>query len=241
MENEKKKRIRRTKADLEKDLWNAAEKLITEGGFPRITVAKLMRNTRADLHVFYNRYVNIEEYQRFLATQLNDKWAAAVKVDDEKNPIENLKDIATQMIDLLATDKMLQKLLAWELNETNEITHYSVSRRSQANNLITSYFNKELPASGINNNIVLSLIMGGIYYIMLSSHMGPFNQVDFSKTENVTALKATINLLIDRITYNANPIEDERKRIARNLLKENVSPDVICKSTGLSMEELGNL
>lgn len=241
MENEKKKRIRRTKADLEKDLWNAAEKLIAEGGFPRITVAKLMRNTKADLHVFYNRYTNIEQYQQFLATQLNEKWETAVAVDDDKNPIENLKDIATQVIDLLSKDKMMQKLLAWELNENNDITRASIARRSQTNNLITSYFNKELPSNGLNNNIVLSIIMGGIYYIMLSSQIGPFNQVDFTKTENVTALKATINQLIDRITYNANPIEDERKRIARNLLKENLSPDIVCKSTGLSMEELGNL
>lgn len=62
MEETKPKRYRRTKADIEKSIKQAAETIILKKGFSEMTVLDIIKHAKIEPITFYTRYRNLEEF-----------------------------------------------------------------------------------------------------------------------------------------------------------------------------------
>lgn len=78
-EKVEKKRFRRTKIAIERDVLQAVGSLIEELGFSNVTLTGVARRAKIEPAVFYRRYNNLEElFDKY--TQKYDYWLAWLKV-----------------------------------------------------------------------------------------------------------------------------------------------------------------
>lgn len=241
------KRFRRTKENIEKDLFDAAIRVIEKSGFSGLTVTSLTKAASAEPPVFYNRYKDMTDFiDKFVRSY--DYWLKdTITIDYTKgSAIKNIENIIVNLLDLLHDNICMQKLIAWEMNEDNLITRRTSQNRDNNCEPLIRYFEEEFKNCNINFNTATALLIGGIYYLIIHREMGTFNLVDYSKTENIEILKDNIRLIIRNIfsDYNANPSKKQEKttvEIAIELLKNGVSTDIIHRSTGLSTKAISSL
>ena len=201
------KRSRRTKVDLENDLKNAALKVISEVGFSGLSVAKLLKEAKADPPVFYNRYSDISDFiDKFV--RMYDYWLNdSISIDFKKgNAVKNIEDIVINLIDLLSENDCMQKLLAWELTDDNPITKRTSQNRDNNSTSLINYFEEEFKDCEVNFNILLGVIIGGIYYLIIHRKLATFNNVDYTTDKSIALLKDNIRLIIRKTLVIPNSV-----------------------------------
>lgn len=248
MEEEKVKtaqRYRRTRASLEQDIVTAAESLIAEKGFSKLKLTDLCERAKIESPVFYNRYRDMDDFvEKFVRDY--DYWLSDnVQLDEKKmSPVENMNNIVQTLIDSLAANPVMQKLIAWELNENNYVTRRTAQNRDNNSQEVIHYFENQLKASDINFNVGSAILIGGVYYLIMHKDLATFNNIDFSTEEGMQMLKETVTKMIYKLfgsTRGRAASTTEKltsQRIARNLLQSGVDRDTILKATGLSEDEL---
>ncbi len=244
-DNNTPKRHRRKKADLEQDLFNAANKIIKKHGFTGLTMSRLMREAKAENAVFYNRYKDMNDFlDKFVRNY--DYWLNdSLQFNSEAHPLENAKNLMVGLIDSLLESNTMQKLIAWEMNEKNFITQRAAQNRDNNSQLIIEYFEKALANCKVSFNVGTAVMLGGIYYLIIHRELGTFNNIDFSTPEGIAKLKHDIPLMLEQLyqDYQSEGEEDNSKEIeiARRLIKNNVERKIIKESTGLADEILDTL
>lgn len=248
MDTAKSKKVRRTKQTLEKDLFNAAIKIVSEVGFSGLTVSLLMKETKAESQVFYNRYRNIDEFIDKFVREF-DYWltdTVAFHPEENTNAIKNAQNIINGLIDSLLENSCMQKLLAWELNEDNYITRRTSQNRDNNLERLIEYFEKALNGCEVNFNVGTAILIGGVYYLIIHRKMGTFNKIDFNTKEGIELLKKNISIMYSKIfdDYNVNKnqiIEEHTINIAKELLKNGIDPSIVQCSTGLTEKVISSL
>lgn len=244
-QKENSKRNRRSKHEIEQSMFEAATKIISKGGFPSLTVTGLILEAQIDPPVFYNRYLDIEDFVSVYVRNY-DYWLRdtidVTKLKD--NPIDNMILIIDGLIDSLLTNIPMQKLIAWEMNEENNITKRTSMSRDLTAIQIINYFMNALKNCKIQYDATLSLIIGGIYYLVI--HKGTFNFIDFSKKESIELLKKNIHMILRKVfddykTSNTSKEESSMKNVAIGLIKNKVDSQIIKEVTGLDDKELNIL
>jgi len=244
-DNSTPKRHRRKKADLEQDLFNAANKIIKKYGFTGLTMSRLMREAKAENAVFYNRYKDMNDFlDKFVRNY--DYWLNdSIHLDDEAHPLENAKNIMVGLIDSLLENTTMQKLIAWEMNEKNFITQRAAQNRDNNSRLLIEYFGKTFANSKVSFNVGTAVMLGGIYYLIIHRELGTFNDIDYSTPEGIARLKHDIPLMVEQLykDHQNDGAENNSKEIeiARRLIKNNVEREIIKDSTGLTDEILDTL
>lgn len=230
------KRVRRTKEDIEKALFQAAISVIEKVGFQGLTVTSILKEAKADPPVFYNRYKDmndfIEKFVRNYDYWLNDSIAINIENDAA---VDNIRDIMIHLIDELRDNSCMQKLLAWELSDNNFITRRTAQNRDNNSESLIGFFESRFKKADVNFNVATAILIGGIYYLIIHREVGTFNKIDFSTKEGIGLLKSTIAAILSKLFDDsvANPSK-EVERIAVELMKNGVSIDIIQRSTGLS-------
>jgi len=231
--NQKARKPRRTKADLEKAIRVAAEKLIVERGFSDTLVTDIMKMADIEPTVFYKRYKNISEfYSEFVKER--DYWFSDIIKDAMKG--EDLMDdvysmLCCQLSELSGKSLMLE-LLRWEVAQGNDITNYTSKLREEhtlplAGKYLSHYF-------GTNVDIVAwsALLIGGIYYLCLHKDRAPFCGIDVNNTEHVERLRMALHSIVEQLRWLMEK-QSEKEKIAENLRKQGVSEDIIKKCISL--------
>lgn len=230
------KRVRRTKANLEKGLFEAAINVIGKVGFQELTVTSLMKEAKAEAPVFYNRYTDMTDFiDKFVRNY--DYWLNDSVQIDAKNytPIENMQDIMIDLVDQLADNVCMQKLLAWEMSDNNFITRRTAQNRDNNSESLISYFKTSLKNYDQHSTATIAILIGGIYYLVIHREVGTFNGIDFSTKEGMNTLKSALIDITEKLFQDTFLCPSkEAQRIAIELMKNGVSTDVIQRSTGLS-------
>lgn len=245
-ENNVTKRHRRKKADLENDLFTAANKIISKYGFTGLTMSRLMKEAKAENAVFYNRYRDMSDFlDKFVRKY--DYWLNDSLVFDpeNQNAVENVKSVMAGLVDSLLENTSMQKLIAWELNESNFITRRTAQNRDNNSETLIKYFEDNLKNCKISFNISTAILLGGIYYLIIHRQLGTFNQVNYNTPEAIALLKEQLALIVDKVyddylEEDGNP-NSPTVQIAQKLINNNVSREIIMDSTGLSGETLDKL
>lgn len=244
------RRNRRTKVEIEKSLFDAATKIIEKSGFQGLTVTGIAQQAKIEPPVFYNRYKDLNDFIDIYVRDYDFWLRDSLEVNlSGNNPVEVLTRLFDGVIDSLANNVPMQKLIAWEMNERNFVT----KRTSQARDInaikVIDYFLDALKNSSVKSDYAIALILGGIYYLVIHRDLGTFNYIDFTKQESIEKLKENLHIITRKIfddyktpARDTSKAEDKQTiQIARELLKSNVSYEVVQKATKLNDEVLKSL
>jgi AcrR family transcriptional regulator len=229
MEENKPKRYRRTKADLEADIIKSAEALIKKKGFSAMFVTDLIKKAKIEPPVFYNRYNNLDEFFDDFVKKY-DYWFKDVIAgtqfpsNDEDGYISIFKEVQRALVDR----SVMLELLRWEIAEGNETTKRTAMLREMHTLPLVKSFEERFKDSDIDIAAISSLIIGGIYYLNLHRERSYFSEIDIKSEEGQKRIEHTIDML-GHIIFQYKEKEDIRASIAEKLKREGVSQDVIDK------------
>lgn len=242
-----KKRARRSKSEIENSLFEATGRIIERVGFPGLTVTELLAEAKIDPPVFYNRYEDIDDLiERYVKNY--DYWLReTIEVTSiEDDPVEAMSTILNELIDSLIGNIPMQKLIAWEMNESNRITRRTAQARDLTSSLVIYHFTDALKNCSVKYDHTLSLIIGGLYYLIIHRNLGTFNFIDFSRKESIDNLKENLSVILRKLFDDYVPSSNSKPQakdhsmedVARELIKNNVDYKIIKKATKLSDTKL---
>ncbi|GAB6118988.1 TetR/AcrR family transcriptional regulator [Dysgonomonas termitidis] len=248
MGSTKKTRIRRTSQEIEETLYKAAETIIGEHGYHGLSMRAIYHEANTEHAVFYKRFEDLNDFLEKFARRFDYWLNDSIKVDIKDNTVKNAQKIMSDLIDVLIDNPCIQKLLIWEMSENNYITQRTAQNRDNNCQNLTRYFMKGFKDCEVNFNHASSILIGGIYYIVLFRKMGTFNLIDYSEEEAIKELKETINIMVKRVftdydeaTIKAKSANNEAVRIAKSLLKKDVSYEIVKETTRLDDKTLKGL
>lgn len=195
------RRPRRTKADIEKRINDAAVELITQKGFADVQLTEITRKADIEPMVFYNRYHNMDEfYDEFVKKY--DYWLTDVikqqGTDTTEPSEENCAEIMDGLITELISDKIMLEILRWEVGSGNPVTERTALFREMLNlQLVFKY--KKLFREGnspIDIAAFSALIIGGIYYQFLHRDRSSFCGLDFNDPKDIEIMRNTVSQLV---------------------------------------------
>jgi AcrR family transcriptional regulator len=199
-ETKTKERIRRSKKEIESLIWAALERMVLRGGFNSVTLVGLAYEAGVEPPVIYNRFDDLNDLFNKYA-QTNDLWLEnTMEINPKLNVKENAKKMYSRLIDALYENEVMQRILVWELNDNFPVTRAIAQKREYANGFLLAYFNNGVKKEGnMDFNIICSLIISGIYYLVLHKNISTFCAVDFNKEESKEKLKKNVAYLVDNL------------------------------------------
>lgn len=228
-ENEIKRRNRRTKIAIERDVLQAVGELIEEVGFNNVTLTGVAERAKIEPAVFYRRYANLDElFDRY--TQKYDYWLGGIAENMPKNLTEeeSFKWIMQNLIQALLKNKGMQQLLIWELSDDNPITRRTARLREMINEPLVRLLEYKFSGTGLDINVISAMMISGIYYLILHRKRSLFCDVDFNTKKGKERLRVATDQL-STIMFDQIQKAGELNRIADKLRAEGVSEDVIMK------------
>ncbi|MEI6754089.1 MAG: TetR/AcrR family transcriptional regulator [Paludibacter sp.] len=235
---EKKRRNRRSKQTIEREVLNAVSSLIEEVGFANVTLTGVAQRAQIEATVFYRRYANLEElFDQY--TRKYDYWLGnlAELMPTDLNDEESFKWILQNLIIALYKNKGMQELLIWELSNNNAVTRRTATLRELVNEPLIRLLEYRFKDSGIDMNVICALIISGIYYLILHRNISRFCDVDFSTKKGKDRLNSAVNQLVS-ILFSELKRQQQLLEIADKLRAEGISEDIINKCFYQSKQNL---
>jgi hypothetical protein len=108
------------------------------------------------------------------------------------------------MITALYKNRVMQQLLIWELSEDNEVTRRTATLREKINESLIGLLETRFANSGWDMNVVVSMLIGGVYYLILHRTRSTFCNVDFGTKKGKDRLLETVDQMIRLIFADIN-------------------------------------
>jgi hypothetical protein len=233
------RRKRRSEKDLEIDMMKALESLIEENGFMNIRLTVLFKKAEIDPNIFYRKYGTIDKlyddfvskYDFWLSNTFKTSQARAFG-DDKELYADALKSVLTGLLE----NKVMQKLLIWELAEDNGITRKTSNRREVLNSGLMTFFETKFASSGININALTAWLVGGIYYVVLHGNRSTLCSVDFSTEDGLAQLREAIDTLVDML-FDKLEQREKLKAIIKRMEGDGIPQKKVCEYLGITVRE----
>lgn len=231
------KRRRRTKADIEKAIYEAAVKQISQKGFSKTLVTDIVREAQIEPVVFYNRYRNMDDFYAEFLKQYATWW---------KDLMEDIKaDVTTEagvekyhlaMLDRLCEDPIMLELVRWEISEATPVTMASARHRQESLAEYYQILRDTFDRCAVDVFPIILLVGGGLVFFTLMKDRTPLASIDISSAEGKKILRRAIHDF-SRITFafkHHNELVTETDKpeiplmVARERLRqEGVAEDII--------------
>lgn len=238
--NVSKRKKRRSIEEIEKAVFLATEKLVSEKGFSNVAFTEIMRLAEVEPQVMYRRFNGIEDlYDKFI--RYYDYWLHDIVEYnlDEDDPVASMKNIITGLTKSLYENPIMQKILVWEVSENHKLTCRAAVNREVNSLPLLNFFRTNLPKN-VNFDCFTSLLIAGVYYLIIRRERSLFCGVDYNKDEGKSLLIDTITQLIE-LAYAPKNESNEAIEIAQRLLEQDVDEEIVSKSTKLSKQLINKL
>lgn len=193
----KKKRIRRTNAEVEGAISAAMEKLVNECGFLKITANMIMEEAKIESPVFYNRYGSIDDLIYEYISE-NDFWIKGTlpfkdieKIGPEEYYVQTLLKLSKTLHD----SKAAREVLIWELMSDSEASCKVARLKEMENEALLVYYSRLFKNKRINIRAITAMLIAGIYYMAIHKDKSTFCGLDINIKED----EATIENFIRNI------------------------------------------
>ena len=228
-EKETKKRFRRTKVAIERDVMLAVGSLIEELGFSNVTLTGVAERAKIEPAVFYRRYANLEElFEKY--TQKYDYWLAglAENIPKNLNELDMYSWIMDHLVQDLLKNKGMQQLLIWELSDDNVSTRRTSKLREVVNQPLLAILEHKFKGSGLDVNVICAMMISGIYYLVLHRKRSLFCSVDFNTKVGKERLRTGVRQM-SQLLFAETQKQNEMLEVAERLRAEGVSEEIISK------------
>ena len=219
------------------DMLNAVRTALIKHGFARLGINVVAEEASIDKSAIYRYFGNFEG---LLAAYIDkqDYWLQSIQ---QYTPKDNLtkelgKKLIREQFEALYNNEELQELIRWEIAEKGNLSAPITVKREIYSQGILQETRKILDNCGINFNFILSIILGGIYYIVLHKEKGAFCEVDILHKKQKDELIKTIDWLID-LFFETNETQGKMKQIAINASKKGLTNNDIADILEISEED----
>lgn len=242
MEQPKNKRIRRTRAELEANVFDAIRQLASEKGLAQISFTDIMQRADIQMSVLLKNYRSIDRLLDKYA-YISDYWLH--DLFNEEHPTDKagedlLKSTLKALAIYLYDNTDMQHLLVWELEADNPTTRRMARSREKHYKAAMEEYRRLFEGTDIPIDIIVGLLTAGTYYLILHRKRSTFFDVDYQRKENRERLYNTLEYLCNLI-FSALEEHNRTIEIARNFKQKGLPDDMIAECTGLSAEVVQGL
>lgn len=236
-----KKRIRRTNAEIDRDIMRALMELVEEVGFANITLTSVLQKAKMEPHVIYNKFGDLSNLlDKFV--ERYDYWVNETiinKIDkfNESNHEELLRQILNSLAKALYENKVMQQILIWEVSDRNTTTIRAAKTKEKNAVALLEYFDTIFENTGINFRAISALIVGGIYYLILRRECSEFCGVDFSSKAGKKELLKSIDALC-RLVFSVLKQKQKIIDIVKKMKEKGMDDPTISYCTNLTVDEI---
>lgn len=242
MEQPKNKRNRRTRAELEADVFDAVRQLASEKGLAQITFTDIMQRAGIQMSVLLNNYKNMErvldKYAYFSDYWLHDLFDEEHPTDKAGEDIlkSTLKSLAVYLFDNID----MQHLLVWELEADNPTTRRIARSREKHYRTAIDELKHLFKGTDIPIDIIAGLLTAGTYYLILHRRRSTFWGVDYQRRENRERLYAALDYL-SGLVFNALKEHNNTIEIAIKFKEKGIDTTTIAECTNLPVNVIEQL
>lgn len=200
--NTKSRRPKRTKAQIDDCINQAAVAEIVEKGFSDAILYGIIKRAKIEPIVFYNRYKSLDLfYDEFVKSK--DYWFVDLlkEINEPQLSKEELTKILVSLVDALDKDSVMLELLRWEVASENSTTRRSAALREFHTLPLAKDYENLFKNTEVDMLSLCALVIGGIYYLELHKNLSPFSGIDVKTEEGKSRIKkaigAFVNILFD--------------------------------------------
>lgn len=151
----------------------AVGKVLQKKGYAGLDAAAVARECGVDKKLVWTYFGGLDNLvEQFI--QQRDFWKQAAK-DNVKRFIENpeavgkadIDNLLQQQFDTLLKDRVLQRIIHWELGENKKILRSIADQREEIGEELFAIIEPHFKKKGTDIRALLALLIGGIYYLSL--------------------------------------------------------------------------
>ena len=228
MSTEKPTRYRRTKADITEDIRKAAIDQVMKRGFSASLVTEIIKKAKIEPPVFYHRYKDLDEfYSEFVKGY--DYWFSdiadkAMKSSD--NPKIQFTNLMVGLQEALKDKSVMLELLRWEIAENNEITKRTAALREMFTLPLAEKYKALFKDTCVDLVALVSLLIGGLYYLNLHKERSSFCAIDMTKEEGIERINKSINTFTE-IMFSFLEHRDTKENVAERMRAKGIDEQTI--------------
>ena len=194
----KKRRIRRTNAEVESAIANAMDKLVKEHGLLKVTANMVIAEAKIESPVFYNRYDTIDDliYERLSETDFWIKDTLSFREIEKIGPEEYYVQTLLKLLETLRNSKTAREVLIWELMSESEAAYKIARLKEMENEALLVYYSKLYEKKSINIRAMTSLLISSIYYLLIHKDKSTFCGLDINKKDGREAIENLIRNIV---------------------------------------------
>jgi AcrR family transcriptional regulator len=191
-------------------LIEAVGTVIKNEGYTGLTatnISKVAGLSRRLISSYFGSLENlIETYVRG-----KDYWIAAsgdavdmIKANTGENTRPILDQLLQNQLDYFFNEEEMQKIVLWQISQRTEIMKEVCEERELLSKHFFALSDKELSGKDVDLRAVSSLLVAGIYYLVLHARSTDtlFCEIDLNTTAGMERIKKAISLILER-TYTA--------------------------------------
>lgn len=194
----------RDKETTKQKLIDAVGAIILRDGFAAVGVNAVSKEAGVDKVLIYRYFNDLDGLLKAYISQKDYFSNIAEMVVNHRNIesradiIELAKDIYKGQLRGILQDKELQEIILWELTAKNEVTSAVAKEREIQGTSILTKINELLSETEVDIPAAATLILGGIYYIVLRArHVDVFNGIDLSSPDGWKRIERSVEELIE--------------------------------------------
>lgn len=182
--------------------------VLEKKGYTGLTIANISSTAGVDRKLISTYFGNINNLIE-IYIKSKDYWVAATEQAEQS--LANAKDTSTRhfieellinQIDQFGLNEEMQKVVLWQISEPSEIMSHVTQEREKMSSLFFAQSDKELAGKDIDLRAVSSLLVAGIYYLVLHSKTtdSTFCEIDISTEAGMDRIKNAVKTILKQ-TY----------------------------------------
>lgn len=195
----------REKARTMQRLISAVGKVLKKKGYAGLSIAAIAKEAKLDRKLIYLYFGGLDQLvEAYIAER--DFWKLEgseelirLAQNPEKVNAETLTTLLQSQLNSLMKDQELQKIIHWEIGESNAILRKIADEREELGNLLLNQHDDSFDINELDFRAILALQVGGVYYLALHSQMNgsTFCGIDINETEGKQRILNAIRQIVD--------------------------------------------
>jgi len=194
----------RDKARTMKKMIAAVGKVIQKKGYPGLTAPNIAKAAQIDKKLVWTYFGGVDQLIEAYISQ-KDFWNFSAQKEIESflqtnNTLskEEINTLLLNQFETLLKDKALQKIIHWEIGESNDTLRRLADQREEIGEELFSRTKADFEHSTIDIRARLALLISGIYYLSLhaKSNGSMFCGIDINDPEGKARIESSITAMI---------------------------------------------
>lgn len=231
----RKKRIRRSKKLINNEIMKAVSQVIGEQGFGKLGINSVAIQAKVEKPFIYRNFGTFDKVLEEYILK-NDYWMKFIiqrafegKSDSAGNQDLHgiFTNLLTELYKTMDESRDFRNIILWELYEDTPFIRKTAQRREAETRDEVGLLHTHFQNANIDIEAITSILISGIYYLVLHKNISTFCGIDFKTKEGkkrmIEALKFLSNVIFDQAEKN--------KAIITRMLKKGLDINLISEVT----------